>query len=291
MVEKIEPNLALGIKEKDLELITCPICKGIVIDHLQCSICNKSFCKNCRENFWEKNGEGNCYNNCHNPEFKSSKQVNNILEQLKFKCKKGCNEKIPYKELEDHYKNKCEKNKIDYEKEYLDYKNKYEEICKKYDELKKNKTIKQNEEIANKDIKNDLNIEENNQKTFKSQYHNDVLQYKSLYKDNWSCSVCLESFEKKRNSGYNCAKCGFNLCSKCEIVEKSGYIFNDVFNSKTHKHLLREYKGGWGYQICNVCGKSCRGNRKNFRCNLIECDYDLCTECKRKEKISNQESS
>ena len=283
--EKIDHNLV--INPENLELITCKICKGILFNPLQCSICHQSFCQKCIESYQKKNEEKHCINNCQNPIFKSSNDINALLEKLKFKCKNGCDDEIPYKELEDHYKNKCSKREIDYKSEYLKYKNKYEDLLKQFEELKNNNEIKQNENINIQEVNNEVDIIENNQKTIKSQYHCHDLIYKSLYTDNWSCILCLESFEKKTKSGYICDKCGFNICSKCVIIEKSGYIFPDVFKSNKHEHLLRENKS-WGYYQCDECNQKYKGVKKTFRCDKKECNYDLCTECIRKEKSQNE---
>ena len=43
--------------------------------------------------------------------------VKNILSNLKFKCKNGCDIQIPYNDLREHYEEKCPK---------LDFKPKYE---------------------------------------------------------------------------------------------------------------------------------------------------------------------
>ena len=281
MDEKIEPDLV--INKDNLELITCEICKRILNNHLQCSICKKSFCKKCLENYWKKNQENICTNNCHNPSFKPSNDLKDILEKLKFKCKNECNEEIPYMQLEDHYKNKCSKKVIDYKTEYLEYKNKYEDLLKKYEELKNNIKMTQDEHIADQNINDDNKDNDDNESietTFKSIYHDHILKYKPFYYDIWTCDICLQSFDKKTKTGYNCFECDFDICSKCRIIEKSGYKFLDIFNSKKHKHLLRENKIE-AYYKCDECENTYRGARKTFRCK--ECSFDLCIECIKKE--------
>jgi len=281
MVDKIDPDLV--INKDNLGLITCEICKGILNNHLQCSICKKSFCKKCLENYWKENQENICINNCHNPSFKSSNDIKDILEKLKFKCKNGCNEEITYMELEDHYKNKCSKRIIDYKTEYLDYKNKYEDLLKKYEKLKNKIKITQENQNDEQNIPNenkDINDNEIIQTTFKSIYHNHILKYKPFYYENWSCCVCLQSFDKMTKTGYNCSECAFDICSKCRVLEKSGYKFLDIFNSKKHKHLLKENKIEANY-TCDECKKHYTEARKTYRCK--ECDFDLCVQCIIKE--------
>ena len=110
MEEKIEPNLV--VNEKNLDLLICEICKGILIDPVQCSKCYKIFCKKCIENLQKNNRENTCINNCKKPEFNSQESINSLLKKLKLICKNGCKEEILYSELEDHYKNKCPKKAI-----------------------------------------------------------------------------------------------------------------------------------------------------------------------------------
>jgi hypothetical protein len=192
-------------------------------------------------------------------------------------------EEILYSELEDHYKNKCSKKVIDYKTEYLEYKNKYEDLLKKYEELKNNIKMTQVEHIAEQNINDDNKDNDHNESietTFKSIYHDHILKYKPFYYDIWTCDICLQSFDKKTKTGYNCSECAFDICSKCRVLEKSGYKFLDIFNSKKHKHLLKENKIEANY-TCDECKKHYTEARKTYRCK--ECDFDLCVQCIIKE--------
>ena len=53
--------------------------------------------------------------------------VKNILSNLKFKCKNGCDIQIPYTDLREHYEEKCPK---------LDFKPKYESLLSQFNKLK-----------------------------------------------------------------------------------------------------------------------------------------------------------
>ena len=292
MEEKIEPNLV--VNEKNLDLLICEICKGILIDPVQCSKCYKIFCKKCIENLQKNNRENTCINNCKKPEFNSQESINSLLKKLKLICKNGCKEEILYSELEDHYKNKCPKKAIDYKNEYLEYKNKYEDLLKKYEELEKNIKIKKEEKVT--EVNNDNNINknendnnENDNIIFKSKYHFHELKYKSLYYEDWECYECLSTFDKKTKTGYNCSKCRINICSKCTALEKSGYIINDAAGSRYHKHILRENKLNNNYK-CDICNKSFQGSKKTYGCHNKNknCNFDLCVNCLEKEKTEKE---
>ena len=53
--------------------------------------------------------------------------VKNILSNLKFKCKNGCDIQIPYNDLREHYEEKCP---------ILDFKPKYESLLSQFNKLK-----------------------------------------------------------------------------------------------------------------------------------------------------------
>ena len=121
--------------EKD---ITCPICQGIINDPYFCSKCQNNFCNNCISK-WKMNNS-KCPYRCKEPEYINNRYLKKIFnELLKFKCEKGCEEVISYKDVNTHYEN-C-KNE--------DYKEKYYESATQVEILKI--------QIENyKDIENDL---------------------------------------------------------------------------------------------------------------------------------------
>ena len=269
----IDPDLV--INKDNFKLIEfnviCSICNGIVVSPVQCLECENCFCKICIES-WKKKSGDSCPFRCKNPSFKDSRLIKSILSNIKFKCKNGCNEEIPYLELENHYEENCP-NII------KDYKQKYFELQKKYlDILKKNKEL---EFQLNKN--NHLN---NN--TFKSIYHSDILYDKTNSNSDWNCDICDSSYNAKTEKRFRCENCDFDICMKCKILEEYGYKFNNVFLSKNHKHLLKKcnkpsslFSRFWSCDKCDIKVKI-DGYIERFRCNL--CDYDICNNCKNDEE-------
>ena len=130
----VNQNKFEGI-EKD---ITCPICQGILNDPFFCIKCQNNFCNKCIKK-WKEN-KSKCPFRCENPEYINNRYLNKILSELiKFKCQKGCDEIIPYKDINTHNEN-CKKE---------DFKEKYYEIATQLEILKV--------QIENyKDIKDEL---------------------------------------------------------------------------------------------------------------------------------------
>ena len=99
--------------EKD---ITCPICQGILNDPYFCIKCQNNFCYKCINKYKLNNTK--CPFRCKNPNYIKNLFLNRIfIELLKFKCAKGCDKIIPYKEVNTHYEN-CKKD--DFKEKYLD---------------------------------------------------------------------------------------------------------------------------------------------------------------------------
>ena len=119
---KLEGNEKLGISFKDIyninevtnmkDLLSCPICLNLLIFPVQCNKCNKCFCKECINKY--ENSKNRCPFRCINPKYNENKFMKNVLSILKFKCKNGCKEIIPYDSLEKHYEEDCDK--IDFKK-------------------------------------------------------------------------------------------------------------------------------------------------------------------------------
>ena len=111
---------SLLVNQKKLETIekdiTCPICQAIINDPFFCDKCQNNFCSKCIKTWEQKNQ--NCPFRCNNPKYTSNLFLNKIFsELLKFKCQKGCDEVISYKDINAHYEN-CQKE---------DFKSKYYE--------------------------------------------------------------------------------------------------------------------------------------------------------------------
>ena len=209
----IDPDLVINknIFKSFESYSVCSICNGIIIKPIQCLECENVFCQSCIDEWKKKTGENSWPFRCNNPTFKNSRIINNLLDNLIFKCSNGCNIEIPYKDIEQHYNEKCPKIKIDYKEKYLEYKKKYEDILKKYEELNKKNQIKDNNE-------------------FKSKFHIDKLYAVNEISNNWKCNICKTNYIRKTIKRFRCACCDFNLCLKCKILEEGGYNFNDENN-------------------------------------------------------------
>ena len=256
--------------------VICPICSGILVSPIQCLNCENCFCELCLEEWKKAKGDKNCPFRCANPTFKNSRLIKNILSNIKFKCKNGCKEEIPYLELENHYEDKCSKLEIDYKQKYYEFKNKYLEILKKNVELEK--------EL--KKYKNQNN--NNNNVCFNSKYHNHTLYDQTDDESDWICNICNNKYKAKTEKRYNCDDCDFDICLKCKILEESGYKNKNIFRSKNHQHLLFDNDIskivsllGW---TCDVCDKHYKAKATLNRYRCSKCNFDICETCKMDEE-------
>jgi len=85
--------------------ITCQMCSKLMIKPVICFGCQSSFCKKCIEA--QKKEDGLCPRKCDNPIIKDVIEKNNNIFKFKFKCIKGCEEEILFKDLESHYSTDC----------------------------------------------------------------------------------------------------------------------------------------------------------------------------------------
>ena len=105
--------------------ITCPICKGIIKDPYFCNKCQNNFCNTCIQKWEEINDE--CPFRCTLPVYTPNLFLSKIFSQLlEFKCAKGCEKIISYKDVDDHYKNCKNEN----------FKEKYYECATQLEDLK-----------------------------------------------------------------------------------------------------------------------------------------------------------
>ena len=273
--------------------VICSICSGVVVSPIQCLECENCFCESCIGEWKSEKGPNSCPFRCKNPSFRNSRLITNLLSNLKFKCKNGCNEEIPYLDLEAHYKGKCPKiaadkstNEIDYKLKYLEYKNKYYDLLKinlelekKLNEYKKNANnmSNSNSNINNRDINNNSN-------EFKSEFHTHILYGKTGKDTVWICDICENVLKYSNEKRFNCEACDFDICLKCKILEQGGYKFQNVYLSNQHPHILRvpKYQRIFDDWICDICNDKFRGeSTKRFSCK--KCDYDICENCAGKE--------
>ena len=286
----IDPDLVINKEAfKAVESnVVCSICNGVIINPIQCLICENSFCENCIEDWKKKQGGNSCPFRCPNPTFKNSRLIKNLLSSLIFKCENGCNTEIPYLNLEEHYNEKCPNIKVDYKEKYLEYKKKYEDLLKKYTELEINNKNNINNNDKNNNNENILRGRPNLKNEFKSRFHPHILINDTNDGNDWICNVCHENYKAFDKDRFKCEneECEFDICLKCILLEQSGYHFNKIFFSENHEHLLKDDTFDETNWICNVCNKTyAQQSVKRFRCE--ECDFDMCNECKIKEELKN----
>ena len=182
---------------KSIENISiCPLCNGIIINPFVCEKCEKCFCKTCIDKYMDENGKNKCPFNCDKTSFKRSIFLTNILSQLKFKCKNGCDKIIEYQNLEIHYNEECPK---------IDFKTKYFELKKKYDEMC-------------------LLLKQNDSNVFKSKFHVHNLNVSFERNMMWTCDVCKKYYMLNSTKRYRCKACDYDICENCKKKEENKEI-------------------------------------------------------------------
>jgi hypothetical protein len=91
------------------DLVKCSICQCLMINPVICLNCQNHFCQACIEK--KKMKGGNCPNNCEDAVLKNAIRKNNLIYKLKFKCINGCNAKISFEDINNHYTSSCAKKK------------------------------------------------------------------------------------------------------------------------------------------------------------------------------------
>ena len=82
-------------------LIICPLCNKIYEEPMVCNNCNKVYCNKCLEE------RGNiCPNGCQDSQLLKCVTKNELLSQLKYKCKNCC-EEITRNNLNSHLESNC----------------------------------------------------------------------------------------------------------------------------------------------------------------------------------------
>ena len=146
--------------------ITCPICQGIINDPYFCNKCQNNFCSNCILKYKVNNEK--CPFRCNNPEYISNRFLKNIFsELLKFKCEKGCNEIIPYNEVNFH-SDKC--NKENFKEKYFECATQLEVMKVQFENYEDLQNQLDNVKERNEELQNELddvryendNLRENN---------------------------------------------------------------------------------------------------------------------------------
>ena len=190
----------------------CSICQGVLVDPVQCQVCENSFCKSCMED-WLKKAKV-CPFHCPRLDMKESPLIKNMLSGLIIKCKNGCGFPIPYNELQEHYESKC--SKIDFSKKLSELKEKYDKLKEEYDKL-----------MAEGKAENpELKVFH-----FLSKHHVHPLVYLKTERKGWICDVCKIT---STDYSYYCSLCDFDLCSKCKEKENQKTVKN-IKNEKIEK--------------------------------------------------------
>jgi DNA repair exonuclease SbcCD ATPase subunit len=238
---------SLLVNQKKLEGIendiTCPICQGIINDPYFCLKCQNNFCNKCIKEWEQKNQ--NCPFRCNNPEYTFNRFLNKIFSKLlKFKCQKGCDEIISYKDVNNHYEN-CKKE--DFKSKYYESQTQVEILkvqIENYNDIQNelNQTQERNEELENeleevKEEKNSLEnkIDELNERI--DYLENEPNKLEDLQKDNEDLANELEK-EKQKNRF---------LESEIESLEEEKIDFEESMKisekfENTNKILIKENK-------------------------------------------------
>ena len=273
------------INKNDFKLLQnsaiCVICDGIILHPVQCIKCENNFCKSCID-LWikKKTKEQQCPFKCENPEFKPCRLLNNLLQNLKFKCINGCGTEISYLDLEKHYNENCPKlNNVNLLLKY------YHEHYLKEDTSKNNficTICNNNYENTKRYICQECNFNlceicKNNYQNFIDSkinlpiFHQHSLFNFSFRKTNWRCNICKNNFEFNKISRFRCKNCDFDICNNCK---------NDLnYISKSHPHSLVNMTIRETNWRCNICKKNYLKNSvRRYRCH--QCDFDICYDCK-----------
>lgn len=159
------------------EIVICSICKGVLINPCECSVCQNSFCRKCLDEWTCINSS--CPFKCEKSEFRdSSRTLKNLLDKLLFKCIycSSLDKEITYPLFINHVKS-CEKmqincptcnsvvskKNINENKFYKKLEDNYNELSKKYKNLKEeNKNLKEEVKILKKKQTDKINIIGNN---------------------------------------------------------------------------------------------------------------------------------
>ena len=89
-----------------LDEMICPICLKVLLDPIECNMCQAIICENCY--FILKSADKNCFNEgCKGTYLKANKFVRNILSDLNVKCHGCSKDNIRYENYLEHIKT-CE---------------------------------------------------------------------------------------------------------------------------------------------------------------------------------------
>lgn len=210
----VEPSSIMNqtfFKEIQEEL-TCSICTGVLIDPMQCSECEHSFCRSCISQWIATQGNESCPFKCQNFVLVSSPRLlMNLLQSLVFKCESCQNlNHLTYNEKINHIENVHCADKIDY--------------CKSLQEEGRRKNIDNINKKIQKLIfeKNKLHcsLKENNKKESKFNIFKYIVFNKALPNYNYlNCIHSKEGDEQPFKNKFMCLQCG----AVCDEVKKCNH--------------------------------------------------------------------
>ena len=237
-------ELSRVISKEVTEAVLCKICKNLLDDPMECSVCNSGFCRSCIDS-WRATYHS-CPNNCSNFIIRKAHIiVRNILDQLEVKCENngfGCEKIIRYENLKKHEsecelkptpcfnsKNGCTKKVLSKNKREHEDKCEYGIfVCKKGCELR----------ILRKDLPNHSCIAE--LKNIVEKYQSKIMKlseeakktecdlYRAKYKNVFfCCDKCND--EAMEGITYRCTVCNdFDLCGVCYNPSKHPHRMNKI---------------------------------------------------------------
>ena len=245
--------------EKD---ITCPICKGILNDPYFCIKCQNNFCYKCINKYKLTNKK--CPFRCENTNYIKNIFLNKIFpELLKFKCEKGCDEIIPYKEVNTHNKN-CKKE--DFKEKYFESATQVEILKIQIEDYKVMENELENIQNGKRDfiskLINELNIDE--------EFEDDDYEYEILEKIR-DYKVMKNGIENEKNDFISKLINELNLDEvgdydyEYEILEKIRDLKNDIENLREENKKLKIDKEIM--QTLRIKNKKISSTNSNFKNN------------------------
>ena len=121
------------------DLLICPLCNKIFKNPFMCINCQKSYCKECLDNYSNSNI---CPNEKIETIFNHCKSKEEMLSKIKYKCR-NCKKEITQYNILEHLKENCEYNEIERNKTLA------EEIKTKKQLIKLSKKEMKNKQITN----------------------------------------------------------------------------------------------------------------------------------------------
>jgi len=243
------------IQSKEVpDAIFCKICKEILEDPVECSVCSSGFCKICINQWLLKHPT--CPNNCVDSKIRKAHiLVRNLLDQIQLTCafaKNGCQKILAYEFIKKH-EEECEFKVLPCKFEKNGCSEKF--LKKNLAEHEKNCGFDQiicdkgcSEVILRKDIMSHSCITTLKNKIFENRQKVSMLSeeakklecemYKANYKNTGvGCDHCKEvGFE---GISYRCKVCeDFDLCAACFKISRHEHEMQKIFPIAIYTDIL-----------------------------------------------------